>query len=201
MSTLPSRQTHSRESVWRANCARLARKGGTASTAGTAQFAGDMLNIKTSRNAMGRKKMYTDEELREYNRERARRYYALHRDEMIRRNLEWRRANPDRIREYGKRQRKRRNVSQYNSEYYRKNRQRLIELASDWRKANPEKVKGYNDKQKELRKIEAERKKLDRVSLEAQASIFRDPQAAEHFKWLAERVRRKKEQSLLQAAR
>lgn len=132
--------------------------GETASTAGTAQLAGDMLNTKTSRNAMGRKKKYTDEELREHNRERARRYYALHRDEMMRRNLEWRRANP-------------------------------------------EKVKGYNDKQKELRKIEAERKKLDRVSLEAQASIFRDPQAAEHFKWLAERVRRKKEQSLLQAAR
>lgn len=160
-----------------------------------------MLNTKTSRNAMGRKKKYTDEELKEHNRERARRYYALHRDEMMRRNLEWRRANPDRIREYGKRQRKRRNVSQYNSEYYRKNRQRLIELASDWRKANPEKVKGYNDKQKKLRRIEAERKKLDRASLEAQASIFRDPQAAEHFKWLAERVRRKKEQSLLQAAR
>lgn len=76
-----------------------------------------------------------------------------------------------------------------------------IELASDWRKANPEKVKGYNDKQKKLRRIEAERKKLDRASLEAQASIFRDPQAAEHFKWLAERVRRKKEQSLLKAAR
>lgn len=140
---------------------------------------------------MGRKKQFTDEELKEHNRERARRYYVLHREEMMRRNREWRKANPDRIREYGKRQRERRNVSQYNSEYYRKNRQRLIELASDWRKANPEKVKGYNDKQKKLRKM----------NLEAQASIFRDPQAAEHFKWLAERVRRKKEQSLSQAAR
>lgn len=159
------------------------------------------MNIKTSRNAMGRKKKYTDEELKEHNRERARRYYVLHREEMMRRNREWRRANPDRIREYGKRQYEKRRVSQYNYEYYRKNRKRMIERASDWRKANPEKVKGYNDKQKELRRIEAERKKLDRVSLEAQASIFRDPQAAEHFKWLAERVRRKKEQSLSQAAR
>lgn len=150
---------------------------------------------------MGRKKKYTDEEIKEHNRERARRYYALHRDEMMRRNLEWRRANPDRIREYGKRQYEKRRVSQYNYEYYRKNRKRMIERASDWRKANPEKVKGYNDKQKELRKIEAERKKLRKMNPEAQASIFRDPQAAEHFKWLAERVRRKKEQSLLQAAR
>lgn len=150
---------------------------------------------------MGRKKKYTDEELREHNRERARRYYVLHRDEMMKRNLEWRRANPDRIREYGKRQYEKRRVSQYNYEYYRKNRKRMIERASEWRRANPEKVKGYNDKQKELRKIEAERKKLRKMNPEAQASIFRDPQAAEHFKWLAERVRRKKEQSLLQAAR
>lgn len=150
---------------------------------------------------MGRKKKYTDEELKEHNRERARRYYALHRDEMMRRNLEWRRANPDRIREYGKRQYEKRRVSQYNYEYYRKNRKRMIERASEWRKANPEKVEGYNDKQKKLRKIEAERKKLRKMNLEAQASIFRDPQAAEHFKWLAERVRRKKEQSLSQAAR
>lgn len=159
------------------------------------------MNTKTSRNVMGRKKKYTDEELKEHNRERARRYYALHRDEMMRRNLEWRRANPDRIREYGKRQYEKRRVSQYNYEYYRKNRKRMIERASEWRRANPEKVKGYNDKQKELRKIEAERKKLRKMNPEAQASIFRDPQAAEHFKWLAERVRRKKEQSLLQAAR
>lgn len=150
---------------------------------------------------MGRKKKYTDEEIKEHNRERARRYYALHRDEMMRRNLEWRRANPDRIREYGKRQYEKRRVSQYNYEYYRKNRKRMIERASEWRRANPEKVKGYNDKQKELRKIEAERKKLRKMNPEAQASIFRDPQAAEHFKWLAERARRKKEQSLSQAAR
>lgn len=107
---------------------------------------------------MGRKKKYTDEELKEHNRERARRYYVLHREEMMRRNREW-------------------------------------------RKANPEKVKGYNDKQKKLRRVEAERKKLRKMNLEAQASRFRDPQAAEHFKWLAERARRKKEQSLSQAAR
>lgn len=150
---------------------------------------------------MGRKKQFTDEELKEHNRERARRYYVLHRDEMMRRNREWRKANPDRIREYGKRQYEKRRVSQYNYEYYRKNRKRMIERASEWRKANPEKVKGYNDKQKELRKIEAERKKLRKMNPEAQASIFRDPQAAEHFKWLAERVRRQKEQSLPQAAR
>lgn len=140
---------------------------------------------------MGRKKKYTDEEIKEHNRERARRYYVLHREEMIRRNREWRKANPDRIKVYRKRQREKRSVSQYNYEYYRKNRQRMIERASDWRKANPEKVKGYNDKQKKQRRLQAERKKL-----EVMASIFRDPKAAEHFMWLAERVKKKKEQSL-----
>lgn len=128
-------------------------EGETASTAGTVQLAGNMLNTKTSRNAMGRKKKYTDEEIKEHNRERARRYYVLHREEMIRKNREW-------------------------------------------RKANPEKVKGYNDKQKKLRRIEAERKKLERTNLKVKASIFRDPKAAEHFMWLAERVKKKKEQSL-----
>ena len=102
---------------------------------------------------MERKKKYTYEEIKEHNRERARRYYVLHREEKKRRNREW-------------------------------------------RKANPEKVKGYNDKQKKLRRIEAERKKLDRINPEAQASIFRDPKAAEHFMWLAERVKKQNEQSL-----
>lgn len=145
---------------------------------------------------MGRKKKYTDEEIKEHNRERARRYYVLHREEMKRRNREWRKANPDRIKVYRKRQREKRSASQYNYEYYRKNRQRMIERASDWRMANPEKVKGYNDKQKKLRRIEAERKKLERTNLKVNASIFRDPKAAEHFMWLAERVKKKKEQSL-----
>lgn len=145
---------------------------------------------------MGRKKKYTDEEIKEHNRARAHRYYVLHREEMMRKNREWRKANPDRIKVYRKRQREKRSASQYHYEYYRKNRQRMIERASDWRKANPEKVKGYNDKQKKLRRIEAERKKLERTNLKVKASIFRDPKAAEHFMWLAERVKKKKEQSL-----
>lgn len=57
-------------------------------------------------------------------------------------------------------------------------------------------IKECNDKQKKLRRLKAERKKLERINPEAQASIFRDPKAAEHFKWLAERVKKKKEQSL-----
>lgn len=147
-------------------------------------------------NAMGRKKKYTDEEIKEHNRERARRYYVLHREEMMRRNREWRKANPDRIKVYRKRQREKRRASQYNYEYYRKNREEMKRRNRDWRMANPEKVKGYNDKQKKLRRIEAERKKLERTNLKVKASIFRDPKAAEHFMWLAERVKKKKEQSL-----
>lgn len=112
---------------------------------------------------MGRKKKYTDEEIKEHNRERARRYYVLHREEMMRRNRDWRKANPDRIKVYRKRQREKRRASQYNYEYYRKNREEMKRRNRDWRMANPEKVKGYNDKQKKLRRIEAERKKLERT--------------------------------------
>lgn len=93
-------------------------------------------------------------------------------------------------------EKRREKTAQYNSEYYRKHRQRMLEYASKWRKANPEKVKEYNGKQKKLRRLKAEKKKLEKINPETQASIFRDPKAAEHFMWLAERVRKKKEQSL-----
>ena len=180
------------------NYARLAREGETASTAGTAHLAGNMLNTKTSRNAMGRKKQFTDKEVEERKRERRRRYYMLHREELMRKNREYRKANPEKVKEYGRRQQEKRRAktSLYNHEYYRKHRKRMLEYASNWRREHPDKIKEYNDKQKKQRKLQAERKKLKRINPEVQASIFRDPQAAEHFKWLAERVRKKKEQSL-----
>lgn len=180
------------------NYARLAREDGTASTAGTAYLAGNMLNTKTSRNAMGQRKKFTDKELEERKRERRHRYYMLHREELMKKNREYRRAHPEKVKIYGKRQQEKRRekTSLYNHEYYRKHRKRMLEYASNWRKANPDKIKGYNDKQKKQRRLQAERKKLERINPEVQASIFRDPQAAEHFKWLAERVRKKKEQSL-----
>ena len=102
---------------------------------------------------MGQRKKFTDKELEERRRERRHRYYMLHRDDLMKKNREYRRAHP-------------------------------------------EKDKEYNDKQKKLRRIKAERKKLKKINPEVQASIFRDPQAAEHFKWIAERVKKKKEQSL-----
>ena len=146
----------------------------------------------------GQRKKFTDKELEERKRERRHRYYMLHRDELMKKNREYRRAHPEKVKEYGRRQQDKRRgkTAQYNHEYYCKHRKRMLEYASNWRKANPDKIKEYNDKQKKLRRLQAERKKLERINPEVQASIFRDPQAAEHFKWLAERVRKKKEQSL-----
>ena len=116
----------------------------------------------------------------------------------MRKNREYRRAHPEKVKEYCRRQQEKRRekTSLYNHEYYCKHRQRMLEYASNWRREHPDKIKEYNDKQKKLRRIKAERKKLKRINPETQASIFRDPQAAEHFKWIAERVRKKKEQSL-----
>lgn len=147
---------------------------------------------------MGQKKQLTDKELEERRQDRRHRYYMKHREELMRKNREWRKAHPEKVKEYGRRQleKRREKTAQYNSEYYRKHRQRMLEYASKWRKANPEKVKEYNDKQKKLRRLKAEKKKLEKINPETQASIFRDPKAAEHFMWLAERVRKKKEQSL-----
>ena len=117
---------------------------------------------------------------------------------MIKKNREYIRAHPDKVKEYCRRQQEKRRekTSLYNHEYYCKHRKRMLEYASNWRREHPDKIKEYNDKQKKLRRIKAERKKLNRINPEVQASIFRDPQAAEHFKWIAERVRKKKEQSL-----
>lgn len=147
---------------------------------------------------MGQKKQLTDKELEERRQDRRHRYYMKHREELMRKNREWRKAHPEKVKEYCRRrlEKRREKTAQYNSEYYRKHRQRMLEYASKWRKANPDKIKEYNDKQKKLRKLAAERKKLDRINPEAQASIFRDPKAAEHFMWLAERVKKQKEQSL-----
>lgn len=157
-----------------------------------------MLNTKTSRNAMGQRKKFTDKELEERRRERRHRYYMLHREDLMKKNREYRRANPDKVKEYCRRQQEKRRekTSLYNHEYYCKHRQRMLEYASNWRREHPDKIKEYNEKQKKLRRIKAERKKLKKINPEVQASIFRDPQAAEHFKWIAERVKKKKEQSL-----
>lgn len=87
-------------------------------------------------------------------------------------------------------------ISDDHRHHYCKHRERMLEYASKWRSANPDKIKGYNDKQKKLRRIQAAKKKLEKINPETQASIFRDPKAAEHFMWLAERVKKKKEQSL-----
>lgn len=147
---------------------------------------------------MGQRKKFTDKELEERKRERRHRYYMLHREELMKNNREYRMAHPEKVKEYCRRQQEKRRekTSLYNHEYYCKHRQRMLEYASNWRREHPEKIKEYNDKQKKLRRIKAERKKLNRINPEVQASIFRDPQAAEHFKWIAERVKKKKEQSL-----
>ena len=147
---------------------------------------------------MGQRKKFTDKGLEERRRERRHRYYMLHREELMKNNREYRMAHPEKVKEYCRRQQEKRRekTSLYNHEYYCKHRQRMLEYASNWRREHPDKIKEYNDKQKKLRRIKAERKKLERINPEVQASIFRDPQAKEHFKWLAERIKRKKEQSL-----
>ena len=66
------------------------------------------MNTKISRNAMGRKKQFTDKEVEERKRERRHRYYMLHREELMRKNREYRRANPEKVKMYGKRQQEKR---------------------------------------------------------------------------------------------
>ena len=62
------------------------------------------MNTKTSRNAMGQRKKFTDKELEERKRERRHRYYMLHREELMKNNREYRRAHPEKVKEYCRRQ-------------------------------------------------------------------------------------------------
>lgn len=66
------------------NYERLAREEETASTAGTAHLAGNMLNTKTSRNAM----VMTVEERKKKKAEYHKRYYHEHRDEILSKSRE-----------------------------------------------------------------------------------------------------------------
>lgn len=99
---------------------------------------------------MGQRKKFTDKELEEHRRARRHRYYMLHREELMKKNREYRRAHPEKVKIYGKRQQEKRRgkTSLYNHEYYCKHRKRMLEYASNWRREHPDKIKEYNDKQK-----------------------------------------------------
>lgn len=49
---------------------------------------------------MGQRKKFTDKELEERRRERRHRYYMLHREELIKKNREYIRAHPEKVKEY-----------------------------------------------------------------------------------------------------
>lgn len=136
----------------------------------------------------------TDEEREKRKNERRHRYYLLHREELKEKNRKWRAEHPEKINEYNLRRQstKKSGIAVYNSQYYKEHRKKLCEYAKNWRKTHPEKVKEYSQRQQENRQREAEERRRAKLNPERQASIFRDPQAAAHFKWLAEHVKRKK---------
>lgn len=51
---------------------------------------------------MGRKKIYTEEELKDIQRERSRKYYYEHKKERIEKSKEWQSKNRDKVKEYVK---------------------------------------------------------------------------------------------------
>lgn len=157
------------------NCARLAREGGTASTAGTAQLAGNMLNTKTSRNAM----VMTAEERKKKKAEYHKRYYHEHRDEILSKSRERRKAA-------------------YRRSYYLKNREKILAIAKKWRKEHPERVKANNKKNYDaekqrrsyVRMIERERNG-EMPDIDKVAALFKSETQAGHLRWLVNNQREK----------
>lgn len=163
-----------------------------------AHCAGDMLNTKTSMNAM------TEEEKRAKKREYARKWYAEHKDDpefKAKRKVyrdRYYKGHPEQVRAYS-----RKNYAvhhdqkiAYTRRYYAEHKDKIVAYAKKWREANKEKQRAYNRKYAKAkyheRKQQArEYKKMATVEslppADKIATIFKNPAAAEHYKWLMQK--------------
>lgn len=84
---------------------------------------------------------------------------------------------------------------EYYQRYYREHKDKMREYARKWREANKEKSKAYmrkyNKKTYWLRKAKEQAKKesnkIQNLSTDKIATIFKNPAAAQHYKWLMQK--------------
>lgn len=74
---------------------------------------------------MGRKRLYSDEERKQKNREKNAKYRAKHPDKVKEKNAKWRAENPDYNKEYG-------------AKWYQENRDKKLEQNAQWRVEHPD---------------------------------------------------------------
>lgn len=159
-----------------------------------------MLNTKKSRNAMG----MTAEERKKKKAEYHKRYYHEHRDEILSKSRERRKAaymaDPARFAEYTKKYQMKNleKTKAYRRSYYLKNREKILAIAKKWRKEHPERVKANNKKNYDaerqrrsyVRMIERERNG-EMPDIDKVAALFKSETQAGHLRWLVNNQREK----------
>lgn len=158
------------------------------------------MNTKTSRNAM----VMTAEERKKKKDEYHKRYYHEHRDEILSKNRERRKAaymaDPDRFAGYTKKYEMKNleKTKAYRRSYYLKNREKILAIAKKWRKEHPERVKANNKKNYDaerqrrsyVRMIERERNG-EMPDIDKVAALFKSKTQAGHLRWLVNNQREK----------
>ena len=102
----------------------------------------------------------TNEERKAKKKERDRKYYERHKEQVNERNRKWRLANPEKYREYNTNYNRRwraanRELSnRYARKYYAAHRDAELERHREWFRRNPDKLREYNRRRSERRRIE-----------------------------------------------
>ena len=117
-----------------------------------------------------------------------REYYRKNREHILARNRAYRKAHPEKQKQYRINAALKRDTGLgYYQRYYLLNKERLAEYAKQWRKRNPEKVKAYQHRYNKKRTEEKRRqKRWDSLDVGKAKSLFRDPAMAAHLQWLVD---------------
>lgn len=163
----------------------------TALTACGASFAGYTLNILTFRIVMTEEQK---EARKLKKREYAKALYLSRKDdpEFKAKRASYRKRfmerNVDRVRakarEYYHDNQER--IKEYHRKYYEEHKEKMRQRAKEWKEKNPERFRELIERRKERIKQEKEAKKelppSDKI-----AAIFKNPAAAQHYKWLMQK--------------
>ncbi len=120
-------------------------------------------------------------------------YYRKHRERILARSKAYRKAHPEKLKQYRQNAALKRETGLgYYQRYYLENKERLLEYAKQWRKRNPDKVKQYQHTYNMKRAEERRRKKQwGNTNVSKAKSLFRDPKKAAHLQWLIDHAKQK----------
>lgn len=161
--------------------------------------AGYTLNIKISKRAMTEEQK---ERKRAKKREYAKQYYHNRKDdpefkERVRKyRATYMERHGDKVREKGRNyyHDNHDRVLAYHHKYYEEHKDEMRQRSKKWKEDHPERYRELIERRKQRIKAEKEEKKVLPPASEI-ATIFKNPAAAEHYKWLMQKRGRLKQES------